>query len=278
MRHTGLVVRASQLVRRFIGTHRLGGLSEDVAGLRRAIEEMKSALPQVLDTATPRVHKVGALTLLLDPVSAVDKIILETGEWEEPQIQMLLRLTNQYFGPSGSVFMNVGAYFGLYSLRAMQSNLFTDIHAFEADAANYSQLQACLFLNRAETAIKTHHIAVSDKDGQVVIRPSRAVPTNRGGTGVVLPTDKTIDMRCAPLNHLVNFSERNITMKMDLEGHEFHAIDGMQKLFDNNNLLLQIEIYQEYADRHRALVEKIENIGMQLIDVLAPDHYFIKVH
>ena len=46
-----------------------------------------------------------------------------------------------------------------------------------------------------------------------------------------------------PLDSLVSFQDRRISLKIDVEGHELAVLQGAGQLLANNQILLQIEIW-----------------------------------
>src|ERR1700761_2198748 len=95
------------------------------------------------------------LLLLLDRANAIDWQLILSGEWEKPHLTKLFDLAKQRlpYSKNGAVFLDIGAHWGLYALKAWQSGMFEQIVAFEPDPQNYAQLQANLFLNAAESRI-----------------------------------------------------------------------------------------------------------------------------
>ena len=69
--------------------------------------------------------------------------------------------------PGKKVFLDVGSYFGLYSMQMNRLGLLDRILTFEADAFNFRQLDANLLVNDPASRIERNFAAVSDEDGEV---------------------------------------------------------------------------------------------------------------
>ena len=184
------------------------------------------------------------LRLLLDLDNVVDQQVFLTGTWEKGTIDTLLGLTREERQHHGgeAVFVDIGAHWGLYALLAHQSGMFDRIVAFEPDPMNYAQLQANLFLNGATTAIEALQLATSDRERTFGLSlatrsQSRRHARGRGRAGEPghLPRVR--------VDQELDFSGKLLVIKMDVEGHEMEAIDGLLGLLAKNRCVLQLEIW-----------------------------------
>jgi hypothetical protein len=120
--------------------------------VRAPIELLHSSSLPVPVEKPPRtvdIYERLGLTLLLDDSSLVDKSVIESGTWEPEQLAYVASLTERFRKFDHSVFLDIGSYWGLYSLLAMRSGVFEKQYAFEADRHNFAQLQSNIFLNKA---------------------------------------------------------------------------------------------------------------------------------
>ncbi len=208
------------------------------------------------------------LFLLLDQSSVVDRYVLEKGDWEPELRRRLFELTSELdFGPD-AVFLDIGAYFGLYALHAAKSGRFREIHAFEPDKLNFAQLQACLFLNRAVERITAHNIYVGDKSGVAEMTKSSAMIGNRGGAGRYGEKENQATVRVDAIDNLVNYAGRDIVAKIDAENGEFDVLAGMRDTIARNRMLLQIE-----CGSIEGLKAHCTPLGLRHIESVG-DHFF----
>jgi FkbM family methyltransferase len=248
------------------------------AAIERLQGELRGLRPAAPAAHAPvDLHEALGFRLLLDETSLVDRAVIETGEWERPQLDFLADLIERMRGRGDTLFMDVGAYWGLYSLVAHRSGAFDRILAFEADPHNFAQLQANLFLNGAANAVECIATAVSDVAGTLVFRDSASHPDgNRAGTGVLhagseLPGRQ---VACRPLDALVPPGVRHILLKIDVEGHEANVLRGMAGLVASHRIVAQVEIF----DLHQAAaLEEIGKLGLREIHRIYPDYYFTNI-
>jgi FkbM family methyltransferase len=224
---------------------------------------------------TVRGH-MGA-TFLLDSLSLVDRSILLNGGWEEAQIAYLMDTARGFVGGrSDAIFIDAGAYFGLYAALMRKSGLFADVYAFESNPVNFAQLQATLLLNGMVGTVVARNVAVTDRAG--LSATDYPLPENRGGINIAALPEAGGELPFTVSNLMLDtaFSGvcgRRIVMKFDLQGHERQALAGAEALVRNNDVLLQIEIENP---RDRALSSQIDGMGFRMTHIRHPDFFFVK--
>ncbi len=219
------------------------------------------------------------LLLLLDRENAIDWHLLLSGEWERPQLTKLLELAKQRlpYSKNGAVFLDIGAHWGLYALKARQSGLFEQIVAFEPDPQNYAQLQANLFLNAAESRIRALQLAATDRDRSFSLFQMN--PYNRGHTRVIDAADGSAGaVRGCTVDSLVDLSDTLVVTKVDVESHELETIAGMANLLAKNSFVIQIEIWDtpqiEKERRLKYLSDLFAERGATLVHSIEHDYFF----
>jgi FkbM family methyltransferase len=226
------------------------------------------------DPAQPRVHERAGFKLMLDPTSLVDRCMIDAGMWEPEQTSFLMRLIRAQRRARDPVFLDIGSYWGLYSLLAMREGV-RRIHAFEADRHNHAQLQAQLFLNDAVGRITAHHRAVSSKAGVLNCWDSRCHPDgNRGGVGIWGagdPTHPTFEVPSVAIDEHLPLRDEFIFVKLDVEGHESHALEGMRRTIRNNRVVMQIELF---AKDEAVMLPLTEELGLRCFHRIDVDRYF----
>ena len=220
------------------------------------------------------------LRLLLDLDNVVDQQVFVSGTWEKATIDTLFGLAREERRRHGgeAVFLDIGAHWGLYALLAHQSGMFGRIVAFEPDPTNYGQLQANLFLNGATTAIEALQLATSDRERTFGL--SLTTTRNRGGTRVVeVGQAGQATCRAVRVDRQLDVTGKLLVIKMDVEGHEMEAIEGLLGLLSKNRCVLQIEISstpEEEMPRRLALLETLfARYGIEFVRVIFSDHFFV---
>ncbi|MBS0546310.1 MAG: FkbM family methyltransferase [Proteobacteria bacterium] len=230
------------------------------------------------------IERREGLLLLLDRENAIDWLLTLSGEWEKPHLTKLFELARQQMphAQKGAIFLDIGAHWGLYALKAHQSKMFEQIVAFEPDPFNYAQLQANLFLNSAEAAIRAYPLAATDGDRTFTLFQRN--PHNRGATRVVAAEEqggqKNI-VRGTTVDSLIDVSDKLLVIKIDVESHELETIAGMMKLFARNRFVIQIEIWdtpKEESDRRlKFLTELFAAHGAELVHSIDHDYFYASI-
>lgn len=253
----------------------------ELAGIRDALhaqaEVLKTPPPPTEEPPSPAqrldVHAVLGFRLLLDRNSTVDQHILAHGEWEHEQLDYMAWLTERLRGKGRTLFLDIGAYWGLYSLLAHRSGAFDRQIAFEADRHNFAQLQANLLLNGAAKVVTCIHKAASNSDADLLFMDSAQHPDgNRAGAGV-LPPGSEVPSYVVPATTVdAAVCERGayILGKVDVEGFEAYVLQGMADTIRDNKVMLQVEIFEANKE---AADKVIRELGLRQIHALNPDYY-----
>ncbi|OJY04205.1 MAG: hypothetical protein BGP04_01955 [Rhizobiales bacterium 62-17] len=213
------------------------------------------------------LYKREGLRLALDRDSYVDRYIIEHGTWEANQIfflkQLLMKCPND---GSRLAFLDIGAYFGLYSVHMARTAAFDEIHAFEADTLNFRQLQANLLLNDPDMKVQAHNFAVASKDDEVQFLPSWKHPTgNRGGVGMLRDDHseihQSVRIKSKALDSILHLKGYTIIAKIDVEGWDFDVLLGMEKLLNENRCAIQIECLpdNDASDENKQRIDNFLN-------------------
>lgn len=211
------------------------------------------------------IKKVRNVRLLLDSHNLVDRHIDTFGMYESDRVAVMLDAIEKH---QCRYFLDIGAHWGLYSLliSSQTKREAVKIFLFEPDKINRYQLQANLFLNRME------HLTVfpyGASDSTTTRRFRRVADHNRGASRIDASGDLKIETR--RVDDLVQLKNARIAIKMDVEGHEFSALQGMQSLLAHNECFLQIECANKDAVNKlcRALGGRFSHVKS-----IENDHYY----
>jgi FkbM family methyltransferase len=220
------------------------------------------------------------LLLLLDSVNIIGKQVLYMGSWEQPQLDQLFGMVKKYQSQhiDKTIFLDVGAHWGLYALFADHSGHFEQVIAIEPDPTNYCQLQANLFLNQATTSVRALRLAATDRERTLSLEPD--TQDNRGGTRVVeLHRETTLTCRGERIDSLLDVEGKLLVIKIDVEGHEVEVVKGLGTLLSKNRFILQIEIWREpdgaIGRRFGELSILFSSHGIKFVHSIDSDFYFV---
>lgn len=182
----------------------------------------------------------------LKKLNSVSGIILSQGSFEECELNVVIaNLTEQ------SVFFDIGANVGLYSLSVAHQFDDIEIHAFEPVPDTVFEFKKNLAQNRLENKIILNQLAVADKNGLVCITSDHHASNYLTEAG---STQCTLEVECITIDTYVErYSIKKIGfIKIDVEGKELSVLKGAKdalKTFKPKLLVELIEKDSNFWDR-----------------------------
>jgi FkbM family methyltransferase len=195
------------------------------------------------------------------------------GRYEEEYYQVLAS-----FRKPDSVFLDIGANLGVFSLRLAPLLRKGQIYAFEPNNQIHELFARSIHLNGLKDRINLFALGASDQNAELAL----AVPEGHAGGASVYPIDADyagpkIEVR--RIDDLLTDVAHFDLAKIDVEGHELHALRGMDKLlcrspgavilFEKLNANSGIEgpLIELFA-KYEMLVYRID--GLTLLEVNLP--------
>lgn len=195
-----------------------------------------------------KVYRRLGLVLLLNYANYIDRRLIIKEPYEERQLSHFDTALKQN---NFDMFIDVGANIGLYSLLAANTGKVANILAFEPDKRNNYQFRANILLNNFVNLIDVHDVGLSNETGSVEFLQQQGSSTGKSRIGKTAPSstkDKDYQKTIIPIARFdddFHYEGRKIYIKMDVEGHELNALQGMQDLLTGNSCLLQVEVFAE---------------------------------
>ncbi|TXF76167.1 FkbM family methyltransferase [Chryseobacterium sp.] len=183
-----------------------------------------------------------SIKLNLDLEDWIQQQIYFLGDYEKPEIDFLYQTLRK-----GDVFIDIGANIGLFSLNAsVVLGERGKIYAFEAYLPNYKILEKHVKTNNFRNII-TENLAISDRKSTLEIKYNEN-ERNLGMASAYLK-NFTSTLKVSALSLDDYATENEITridfIKMDIEGGEFKALQGMTNILRMFSPKLLIEINSE---------------------------------
>lgn len=171
---------------------------------------------------------------------------------------------------SANCFYDIGANIGYYSIQAAKLFPALKVIAFEPSPINCNRLMANVQLNGALPNLQIQQLAVGHTHAVMTLH--QTIDENNGMTSLaevdaallkssfqveVTPLDSWLAATDAPIPDLI---------KMDIEGAEWLALQGMEKLIDSHHPTLLIEL----DDRH---LQKLDGDAITIVEWLTQKGY-----
>jgi len=203
-------------------------------------------LGSCLDTQDAIIHGRDALKYvapsLLEPVGFY---LLIDGVYDVHAINFVLKALK-----SGSVFLDVGANIGVFSLPAARKvGSLGRVIAIEASPRVFLYLERNVALNELSN-VRPFQCAVANRDGQTV--PFYEAPVEKFGMGSLGAQfhNSPVPVLCRTLDQILNEQqiEKVDVMKVDVEGFEAAVFEGAEKLLTGDYPPLIVFEFCDWAE------------------------------
>ena len=207
-----------------------------------------------------KIYKRRGLRLLLNYANHIDRRLITYQPFEEE----LLRYVGQTLCSDDiSVFIDVGANIGLYSLSVASGKRPLKIIAFEPHKKNIDQLKANILINNFTADIEVYPVGLSNQVDELKFLSDAGKSTGRSRIAETAPKSTNLDRYDETTIRVINFDDNfnyageNIYIKIDVEGHECRVIEGMAKTLGKNKCVLQVEVFSENLEEICGLMERL---------------------
>lgn len=144
---------------------------------------------------------------------------------------------------SGSVFYDVGANFGFYSLLAARRG--ARVFAFEPDVQNAESLECHARLNSLEVGIDIIRAAVYSSSGSINLEPA-SCERGHGNAHVDVVKHAShfgVQVPCTTLDDFAREHAAPNVVKIDVEGAESEVLKGAERIFAESRPHLLCEVH-----------------------------------
>ena len=244
--------------------------------LKRLIPSISLRLLKILNK-NRGYFKVNDFVMFLDFLDPIDREIILSQEFETDEITFLI---NQIELNKINYFLDVGANCGYYSIKISKEIPNIKILSFEPNIEAYSKFQKTLERNLdLSKKIKLENFGLSDQSTKLKMQSMLKFGyAQTGGTSIV---DKNLDSKNLTFfadfkvgDDYVKLTDEKISIKIDVEGHEFNVLKGIQNTIKKNQCILQIEIFKKnFEDVNNFLI----SLGYEnFYEVKNRSNYFYK--
>jgi FkbM family methyltransferase len=221
----------------------------------------------------PVVTTFRGAKFILDPRNWADCEIALNEPYEDEQLAFASAAIQH---GNLDTLIDVGANFGLYTVLLGKLATVKRVFAFEPVRRNYAQLLGNVFANRIEDKVDAYRLALGDRKAQSIIHVdphstaiARFVPSLEGRDSSHFTQSEEVSV--SPLDDIVLIEGARIFMKIDVEGHALAALRGMPGLLTRNEIVLQVELFDE---ERQETVEFLRSVGYTPAEAFGRDQYF----
>ena len=183
------------------------------------------------------------------------------GRYEEEYQQVLAS-----FRRPDSVFLDIGANLGVFSLRLAPMMRRGHVYAFEPNQKIYELFTRSVHLNGLGNWIEIFQSGASDREAEMVLSVPQAhaggASVAEVGQGLAIPGER---IRVSPVDHTLSDLQRFDLAKIDVEGHELNVLRGMSALVERSpDAVILFEKLGKDTGIEAELIAFFEKFGMNL--------------
>ena len=224
-------------------------------------------------------YKIGKINYFLDFLDPIDRNIILNKNYENDQVSFLEQIMRTY---SFSHFIDIGSNSGYYSFYFAEKFKSLKVKAFEINTEAYEKFNKTLkknFLNN----IEIYNFGLSDEEKKVKIRSmikngfvqsNSAVLDNSHNFDISYFKIKEADVKIG--DNVLNFKNENLSIKIDVEGHELYTLRGLVNNLKNNNCMILLEISDGNFDKINNFFKSI-NYDYIFKSKFRPDYLYTNI-
>ena len=187
-------------------------------------------------------------------------------EYEKKRMDQLYYFSKKV---NSKILLDIGANIGFYSI--LFSDRFERIYSFEPNERNFKVLKKNIENNKLKN-IQVLNFGLGEND-EVLIGNSNTKGELFQTSGFAISKDNKKGERVIIKkgDNVLQFKNKTLTIKIDVEGFEFFVLKGLKSILIDNWCVLQIEIWEKNnKEVHRFL----KLLGYKMISSIDGDTYF----
>ncbi len=210
--------------------------------------------------------KINNFIFEIDIRESIERKTYFIREYEKKRMDQLHLLSKKI---NSEILIDIGANIGFYSI--LFSDLFAQIYSFEPNERNFKVLKKNIENNKLKN-IKILNFGLGEKK-EVLIGNSNTKGELIQTSGFALNKDNKKGERVLVKkgDDVLQFKNKILTIKIDVEGFEFFVLKGLKRTLINNLCILQIEIWKKNNDE---VYKFLKSLGYKMINSIDGDTYF----
>ena len=226
-----------------------------------------------------KFYKIGNINFFFDFLDPIDRQIILNKEYEHDQVSFLEKMMRKKVY---SYFLDIGSNSGYYSFYF--ANKFRDlkIKAFEPSTDAFNKFNKTLEKNFFKN-IQIFNFGLSDRNRDTKIRSIIKNGFVQSNSAVLDERDKfafeDFKISNAKLkigDEVLNLRNENLSIKIDVEGHEIYTLKGIKNILLQNKCLILVETSYDRFDEVDGFLNKI-NYSSIFKSKYRPDYIYTNI-
>lgn len=210
--------------------------------------------------------KINNFNFEIDIRESIERKTYFIREYEKKRMDKLHLFSKKI---NSEILIDIGANIGFYSI--LSSQRFEQIYSFEPNERNFKVLKKNIEKNKLNN-IQTFSFGLGEKE-EVLLGDSNTKGELFQTSGFSISKDNKNGEKALIKkgDDVLQFKNKTLTIKIDVEGYEFFVLKGLKSTLVNNWCILQIEIWEKnYDEVHKFL----KSLGYKMINLIDGDTYF----
>ena len=228
--------------------------------LQNDIDFIKNHMCSYLGNGTGLTHLIDETPIYINTNDiGCPSNFINGGKYEEEYYHLLAS-----FRKSDSIFLDIGANLGVFSLRMAPLLGKGSVYAFEPNPTIHELFFRSVYLNGYRNKIKLYKCGASDKNDEITLYvPAIAAG---GASSDALDCDcHEVVMEVRKLDELLADLNQFHIAKIDVEGHELNVLLGMEALISRSvDAVIIFEKLHQYSGIEEAVFAFLKKVGMVL--------------
>jgi FkbM family methyltransferase len=211
---------------------------------------------------------INKIKMFLDYLDPIDRELIEYQKFEEKEINFL---SKKIYENNINDFIDIGANCGYYSIKLAAQNKNLKIKAFEPNEEAHYKFNKTLEVNPLLTnQIELNNYGLSNYSKILEMTSLEKFGyLQTGGSTIINPSEKQfIKSKLFKANFKrgdeeINFENRNVCIKIDVEGHEYQVLEGLENTLKKNKIFLQVEIVNQNFQK---VNELLNSFGLKFLN------------
>lgn len=207
------------------------------------------------------IIKISNFIFEIDIRESIERKTYFINEYEKKRVDYLIKESEEI---NSKILIDVGANIGFYSI--LLSNSFEQIYSFEPNKRNFQILEKNLKINNLKK-IKIFNFGLGEK--KQLLRGhsnTKGKLIQTSGFAVSEKIHEGEEVLIQSGDKILQFKNKIITIKIDVEGFELFVLRGIKNILRNNHCLLQIEIWEKNNDDVHGFLELFNYKEINKID------------
>jgi FkbM family methyltransferase len=171
--------------------------------------------------------------------------------WDKENIELILNIIKQ----KKYIFLDIGCNYGAYSIPIAKNNSDIDVYCFDPSEKTLKRLEENIKLNNIQN-ITYFNIGIGEKE-KYAFFDDNIENFKNSGSFQINNSNLGKKIKINSIDNLIDQNlikpDKNIVIKMDIEGYEFYALQGLQETINRFDVIIFFEFSKKIIENHKSL-------------------------